>query len=186
MSMLDVPEGSVQAATAARWYCVQTKPRAESTALEHLARQRFHCFLPRVRLIRLRGGRRSRVVEPLFPRYLFLQARPELESLAPVRSTRGVLGLVRFGGRIAEAPGVLIQRLIADADSEGVILRPDNAPQPGDRVRIVEGLLQGLEGVYTQMAGEVRAVILLNFLGSAQRIVVPAKVLERLPASAAA
>ena len=44
----------------------------------------------------------------------------------------------------------------------------------------------GLEGVYTQMAGEVRAVILLNFLGSAQRIVVPAKVLERLPASAAA
>jgi transcriptional antiterminator RfaH len=164
---------------------VQTKPRAEGTALEHLIRQGFECFLPRVLAVRLCGGHRRQVIEPLFPRYLFLKARPEIESIGPVRSTRGVLGLVRFGERIAEAPGKLVQRLINDADHHGVIKAPDNSPEPGDRVQILDGSLAGLEGIYCNPHGHDRAVVLLNLLGSAQRVVMPNDQLQRLAGSSA-
>lgn len=166
---------------SSRWYCVQTKPRAEGTALEHLNRQGFECFLPRVMAVRLHRGRRRPVIEPLFPRYLFLQARPETESIGSVRSTRGVLGLVRFGERIAEAPGHLIQRLINDADHQGVIHAPDHSPKPGDHVQILDGSLAGLEGVYCNPQGSHRAVVLLNLLGTEQRVVMPTDQLQRLP-----
>ena len=64
------------------WYCVHTKPRAEALALEHLQRQAFECLLPRIQHSVLRGGRRLRVIEPLFPRYLFLRANPAQPSLS--------------------------------------------------------------------------------------------------------
>lgn len=170
-------------AESSRWYCVQTKPRAEGTALEHLSRQGFECFLPRVQVVRLSGGRRRRVIEPLFPRYLFLQARPDIESIGPVRSTRGVLGLVRFGDLIAEAPGHLVRRLIADADTQGVIHAPDNSLRPGDRVQILDGSLAGLEGIYCNPHGSDRAVVLLSLLGSARRVVMSNDQLQPLPAA---
>jgi len=180
--MSAMPDAAVS--DSPRWFCVQTKPRAEETALEHLSRQHYRCFLPRIRVVRLRAGCRSRVIEPLFPRYLFLQAQPAVESLAPVRSTRGVIGLVRFGDRIAEAPDVLVRQLMDDADEGGLILQPDSDFQPGDRVRIVEGSLLGVEGVYSQRRGEDRALVLLSLLGSQQCVVLPATSLERLPRSA--
>jgi len=42
-------------------------------------------------------------VEPLFPRYLFIRVDPARCSTAPVRSTRGVSGLVRHCGLPAVA-----------------------------------------------------------------------------------
>ncbi len=167
-----------------RWFCVQTKPRGESTALEHLTRQGFHCFLPRARLLRLRQGRRVRVIEPLFPRYLFLQAQPEVESLAPVRSTKGVLGLVRFGERIADVPAALVERLMRDVNAQGLIEFAAGMPRPGDRVRVLEGPLLGLEAIYRSQRGDDRAVILLTMLGRDQILSVPANTLERLAATA--
>ena len=44
-----------------RWYCVHTRPRAEAQAREHLQRQGFEVFLPRLRRSVLRGGRRQAV-----------------------------------------------------------------------------------------------------------------------------
>lgn len=166
-----------------RWYCVHTKPRAEALALQQLQRQGFHAFLPRTRVLRLRNGRRVRGVEPLFPRYLFLRVQPQIESLAPVRSTRGVLGLVRFGERIAEVPTALVERLAGDADADGLIECAAGAPRPGDRVRILEGPLLGLEAIYRSQDGASRAVILLTLLGRDQQIRIPTRTLERLASS---
>ncbi|MBS0465459.1 MAG: transcription/translation regulatory transformer protein RfaH, partial [Proteobacteria bacterium] len=74
----------------ASWYCVHSKPRAETLAAEHLLRQGYECFLPRIlrRVALPRAGRSRCVVEPLFPRYLFVQADPNVQSLAAIRSTR--------------------------------------------------------------------------------------------------
>ena len=110
-------QAAVQPGESAHWYCVHTKPRAEALALEHLQRQAFECLLPRIQHSVLRGGRRQRVVEPLFPRYLFLRANPEQQSLAAVRSTRGALGLVRPGG--AATFNVPIRTLALVQEGEG-------------------------------------------------------------------
>ena len=170
---------AVQRNQTAHWYCVHTKPRAEAQALEHLQRQAFECLLPRIQQSVLRGGRRQRVVEPLFPRYLFLRANPEQQSLAAVRSTRGALGLVRFANLPGIVPQSLIDGLHRDTDAQGVIVQADAHPQPGDAVTVMTGALAGLRGVYWQMRGDQRAEVLLQLLGGAQRVLLAQESLQK-------
>ena len=54
------------------WYLVYTKPRQEEVALTNLTRQGYGVYLPRLRQLRKRSGKQVPVVEPLFPRYLFI------------------------------------------------------------------------------------------------------------------
>lgn len=169
-----------------RWYCVHTRPRAEAQALEHLQRQGFECFLPRLQRSVLRGGRRQTVVEALFPRYLFLRADADTTSLAPVRSTRGAVGLVRTAGEPAAVPDELIERLQADANADGLITLPERRLLPGERVAITDGPLAGLQGIYTQAQSEQRALVLLDILGGAQSVALPHYVLEPVGAAQAA
>ena len=86
------------------WYLVHTRPRQEEIAREHLARQGYGVYLPRLQLPRRRRGRWLDVVEPLFPRYLFAGARRDEQSVHPIRSTRGVSALVRGGESYAPVP----------------------------------------------------------------------------------
>ncbi len=174
-----------EAATApspGHWYCVQTKPRSEIRALEHLERQQFECLLPRIRrpARASRTHRLSSVIEPLFPRYLFVHADPSRQSLAPIRSTCGVIGLVRFANQPARVPDQIIERLCLDGGPDGVIEPAPITFRPGDAVRIIEGPFHGLSAIYTQPSGEQRALVLLTLLGSERRVQVPAAALQPL------
>lgn len=165
------------------WYCVHTKARAEAQALEHLQRQGFECLLPRLQRTTLRNGRRHTRVEALFPRYLFLRADAQTTSLAPVRSTKGAVGLVRTAGLPATVPDEFIERLRADANAEGLITLPERRLLPGECVAVTAGPLAGLQGIYTQAQGEQRALVLLEILGGVHCVALPNHVLEpiRLP-----
>ena len=77
------------------WYAIQTKPRQEAIAQLHLQRQRFETYLPQILLRKCKRDKWTKIVEPLFPRYLFIHIDPDENNLAPVRSTRGVTGLVQ-------------------------------------------------------------------------------------------
>ena len=79
-----------------RWYVALCKPRQEMVAEANLTNQGFAVYLPRLKNRHRRAGRWDDRVGPLFPRYVFLAA--SLESAAPIRSTRGICCLVRFGG----------------------------------------------------------------------------------------
>jgi transcriptional antiterminator RfaH len=156
------------------WYAVVTKPRAEATALEHLARQGYECLLPRVRrILRNAVGLRPRI-EPLFPNYLFLRADPERMSLAPVRSTRGAIGLVRFGAEPVCVPDTVIEGIKSRIDAEDGLVRlalPDLAP--GQGVRVMDGPLVGWEGVFLSTESMDRVRLLLELLGTCREVVVP-------------
>lgn len=175
-------------AALARWYCVQTKPRAESRALEHLSRQGFECFLPRIqrRLARTSASGARTLVEPLFPRYLFLRADSAAQSLAPIRSTCGVRGLVRFANQPAAVADGVVVRLREDAGSDGVIVPRTLALRAGEAVHIVAGALEGLRGVYDQPCGANRALVLLQVLGGEQRVQLSIDVLQSARAARAA
>ena len=72
------------------WFAVVSKPRQEHTALENLQRQGFECFLPMAENpYQRRSKKHKRIIEPLFPRYLFLKAIASHQNLAPVRSATG-------------------------------------------------------------------------------------------------
>lgn len=162
------------AATLQSWFAVLTKPRAEAEAQLCLTRQGFETLFARTRrTVRAASGMVVRT-ESLFPRYIFLRSDPSLQSLEPVRSTRGVSTIVRFGGQPAVVPEVVIEqiRLRMDPDNGFVRLAPPEL-QPGARVRITEGPFSGMDAIFAANHGDDRVRLLLTLLGSEREIVVP-------------
>ena len=153
------------------WYVVYCKPRQEAIAEENLLRQGFRVYLPRVRITRRRRGQWVDAVEPLFPRYIFIQIDPTRRSTAPVRSTRGAVGLVRFGGQLAVVPDEVIDVLLQREDPASG-LHQDNRPLfcAGQPVKLLEGPLAGIEGIFAQEDGKERVTVLLELLGKINRI----------------
>ena len=113
----------------------------------------------------------------MFPRYLFLQATPGLDDLRPIRSTYGVIGLVRFGGEPRPVPEALIaelQRLCGGGD--GALALPEPLV-PGQRVRILEGPFAGYEAELLSQDGNNRARVLLQLLGKFHAVQMPVDIL---------
>lgn len=154
------------------WYAVHTKARDEMLAEENLHRQGFHTFLPRIKATRRRRGRWYQVIEPLFPGYLFIRLDPLTRDTSPIRSTRGALGLVRFGGEPAVVPAELIEQLIAAATDEPGVVRQEYLFQPGDRVRILSGPFTGLPASIVAETGEERVQLLLELLGRTNKVLI--------------
>jgi transcriptional antiterminator RfaH len=148
------------------WFVVHSKPRQESEAQRQLERQGYPVYLPRLCLPRLRRARWHDVTEPLFPRYLFVGLNVGEQSLAPIRSTRGVACVLRFGDHYAEVPATLLDTLRQRANPEGLHTLNTAPFHPGARVRIVAGPFEGLEAVFDKESGPDRARVLLEVLGS--------------------
>ncbi len=156
-----------------RWHAVLCKPRREAAAEANLKNQGFEVHLPRIVGLRRKAGRWAQVIEPLFPRYLFLNAEDTGRSLAPVRSTPGVTDLVRFCGAPALVPQGVVEALREAADPETGCHRLRTAPfAAGERVRFAAGPFAGLEGVFEIESGEARAVVLLDLIGKTNRLTV--------------
>lgn len=150
-----------------RWYLVRTKPGSEATARSHLDRQSYELYLPLLSQALQRRGRWSERVVPLFPGYLFLRLDEGRQPLAPVRSTKGVMGAVRFGPAYAVVPDAVIAELRARENPETGLHRLSLSARlaPGARVRIFAGPFEGIEGVFERETGSDRAIVLLSVLG---------------------
>ena len=149
----------------ANWYLVHSKPQQEERARDHLLRQEYEAFLPRARVQVRRSGRFVRRIAPMFPRYLFVRLDTEHDDWSRIRSTFGVSTLVRFGNRPAVVPADLVASLYEAADAHGIVesLEPPDL-EPGARVRIVDGPLQGYQGIVTASSGRERVHILLDLV----------------------
>lgn len=149
------------------WFAVYTKPRQERIALEKLKHQGFHCFLPMAVNPYKGRSKRTPLIEPLFPRCLFLSVIAGQQSLGPVRSTRGVCGLVRFGVNLATIPEKVIGTINAKCDPVTGLVQPDPVPvHIGDRVRVFDGPMAGIRGIFREHKGVNRALLLMQMLGT--------------------
>jgi transcription antitermination factor NusG len=94
------------------WQLLYTKPHAEEQAELNLRRQGFATLLPRVR-----NGSDS---APLFPRYIFSGHRPG-QPTACLRSTIGVLDIVRCGEQPARVPVEVIEEIHSRMNGHNVV-----------------------------------------------------------------
>jgi transcriptional antiterminator RfaH len=158
-----------------RWYLIHTKPAGEREAQLQLERQDYQTYLPRlIHTVRRRGLPRVQLA-PLFPRYLFLNLDEGRQCLAPVHSTLGVAGVVRFGARFATVPEAIVRQLRERADPH-TGLHTLQLPHltPGTPVRVTAGVFAGLEGVFEREEGADRVVVLLSLLGEERPVRFPA------------
>jgi transcriptional antiterminator RfaH len=146
------------------WYVVHCKPKSEHIALANLERQGFVCYLP---MLKVYAPRKATLVrqEVMFPRYLFCQTATSEQSIAPIRSTLGVLTLVRFGSQ----PAVLSHEIITqirgiEAMQQARGTGDLSGLQAGASVRVVSGPLATLEGIVNTVA-DGRINILFELIG---------------------
>lgn len=154
-----------KAVTDARtgWYLIFTKPHHENIASVNLERQGFHIYFPLIQQHKRRHNLYQVVTEPLFPRYLFIHLNSEKEDWSKMRSTRGCVSLVRFGSIPARIPDTLVEQLKRD-ESTRLIQETKTTPdfKNGDRVRILEGVLSGYQGIVEVKNSQQRVTLLLT------------------------
>mgnify|MGYP000921238570 CR=1 FL=1 len=167
--------------TKPHWYLVQARPRQAALAVEHLERQGYCVFHPRLHVEQLRRGRPVVVAQALFPDYLFIRLQAGVDNFGPVRSTRGVAQLVGFGTVPVPFDAALVESLRRHlAAADGVPGEPraavpagtvqgeaatGEAPAPDPGVAALLGLaeprerIRALMGLVSPPRGRVRALI---------------------------
>ena len=164
-----------------RWYLVQCRAHQEDRALEHLERQNFECYRPLYGRERKRGGRKQLTTAALFPGYLFIRLDRIHDNWLPIRSTRGVIQVVRFND---------YPMPVADATIEQIRRRLECEPfrQPylkmGERVVITDGSFCGIEAIFVASDGDERVMLLLNILQSDQTLSFPIQCVRKVDSGA--
>jgi transcriptional antiterminator RfaH len=153
------------------WLLVATKPRSEFVARQHLERQGFEVCLPQISLRKRKQGVWQRVIEPMFPGYVFLGVLLGEQDVASVKSTKGCHQLVSFGGRLVPMPKELILQF---SDYERAPLEKTQSFVKGQVVSIRDGAFVGLQGVVGRSRGAERVELLLAFLGAVRSVEVRA------------
>ncbi len=157
-----------------RWYAVYTQPHRESVAREHLERQGFEVFAPRYIKRRRHARRVEDVPAPLFPRYIFAAFDADEPEWRVIRSTRGVVDLVRSGLDPVPAPAEIIEEIEKRSDEDGFVILARNADlSPGAKLRIEAGPFAEYEAIFQTARDDERVVVLLSLLGREVRAEVP-------------
>lgn len=171
----DSPRASARAAdrcaasaggeSGARWYVAETIQRKEALALEHLRRQGFRGFCPRLRKTRSHARKREQVLVPLFPSYVFVRLDAERRPWRAVNGTLGVkhlLGSER--GLPHPMPEAAMDGILARCD-DGIVARLIDQPEQGQAVRILTGPFADSLATIEALDDRGRVSVLLDILG---------------------
>jgi transcription antitermination factor NusG len=144
------------------WYAVHVNSRCERRVASELAGGGIEAYLPTVAQTRQWSDRKKLVELPLFSGYVFVHITPVLEEKRRVRDVHGVVGFV----------GPDTGTIIPDSEIDAVRTMLTNEscePHPffkvGQRVRILGGSLEGLEGILVDTNRNKRLVISVNTIG---------------------
>lgn len=141
------------------WYVLYTKPNYEKIVDRRLSKKGVETFLPLHVEYRQWSDRKKRMEVPLFQRYIFVNIRPE--NRYQVFET-GVIKFVSQEG----APAILKQKEI-DSIKQLLYGNPivSNADFiEGEMLRVVNGPMQGLQGILINRKGSNRLAVRLEIM----------------------
>jgi transcription antitermination factor NusG len=134
------------------WYALLTRARHEKVVADRLREQGLTSFLPLVSEVRRWSDRRKVVELPLFSCYVFAKLLPTHECRLRALQVDGVLSVVGTRGQGTPIPDDQIdavRRLV-----EGHLpFHSHPFLKVGQRVRIRNGALKGLEGILVSRSG---------------------------------
>jgi transcriptional antiterminator RfaH len=149
------------------WIVAQTESQRERTAARYLARSGFENYLPCIK--------RRKLIEPLFPGYIFVRIERHWHT---INNTIGILRVLLAG----ECPAVLRDNVLDEIrgreDRRGLIRLPKKVHRRGARIRITRGMFADHPGFYDGASGKDRERVLLDVLGRLVRVYVAPNDLE--------
>jgi transcription antitermination factor NusG len=174
---------SLPAAVAAShpWYALYTHSHCEQLVYEQLAAKGFHLFLPKMQVWSQRAGIRHRIAVPMFPGYLFLHSLVDSATYLEVRKARGLVRILGQGwDRLAVVPEEEIHTIYFVLRSR-LPIHPHPYLREGQRVRIVRGLLSGVEGIFVGgKANKGRLVLSVELLQQSVAVEVDCRAVEKV------
>ncbi len=143
------------------WYAVRVKSRCEKTVGAMVAGKGFKHFLAFYQRERRWSDRVKQMEFPLFPGYIFCRLNPQ--HRLPVLTIPGVLNFVGVG----KAPVAIDDAEIAaiqNALKSGLPVEPWPYLEIGQRVRLENGPLAGMEGIIAGHSKHDRLVVSITLL----------------------
>lgn len=144
-----------------RWYALQVRTRWESSTALLLSGKGYETFLPTYTAKKRGSGKSRETKAPLFPGYVFCNFDPQ--NRLPVLITPGVISVVGRGRvplPVDDTEIAAIQSVVAS----GLRAEPFPYLELGQKVRIENDALQGLEGILVQIKGNHRIVVSVSLL----------------------
>ena len=161
-----------------RWYAIYTKSRTEKKVASDLAEKGVEVYLPLLKTLKQWSDRKKWVEEPLFRSYLFVRILDR--NYIEVLQTDGVVRFITFRQERIPVPDQQIEAVKAYLNEDSHINLEDFNYQPGDRVEVVRGPMQGLLGVLIMIKGKQRVLVEIESIGQRLIINLPKSLLKQL------
>jgi transcription antitermination factor NusG len=155
------PEVEISSNIVLPWYALQVRSRQERVIAAALLSKGYEGFLPLYYRESRWSDRIKELILPLFPGYLF--CRFDINNRLPVLMTPGVMRVVGIGKRphpVDEEEISAIQAVVASG------LRAEPVPylSVGQKVRIEQGTLSGIEGILAGVRAPAKLVVSVSLL----------------------
>jgi len=157
------------------WWALYTRHQHEKTVADMLSTKGFEVFLPLYDSVRIWKDRKKTLSLPLFPCYVFV--RGGLERKLQIVTTPGVHMILYHGEYVAKIQESEIESIRRVIDSPFRV-EPHPFLKCGERVRIVRGALEGVEGILTRKKNLFRLVLSVNMVAQSVAIEVSANDVE--------
>jgi transcription antitermination factor NusG len=161
----------------AAWCAIYTRHQHEKAIAQILSAKGLEVFLPLYHATHRWKDRTMRLSLPLFPCYLFLRGMKgrRLE----VVTTPGIVSVLSINGEpaaIPESEMEAVRRVV----EWGNRVEPHPYLRRGDRVRVISGPLQGLEGILVRKKSFYRLVLSVEILERSAAVEVDVSAVERV------
>jgi transcription antitermination factor NusG len=143
------------------WWAVYTRHQHEKVVTDMLLGKGLDVFLPLYDSMRRWKDRQKLLSLPLFPGYVFVRT-PNVGRLQVV-ATPGVHMILSHGEREAIIPEAEIEAIRRTVESP-FRLEPHPFLKCGERVRVMRGPLQGVEGILVRKKTAYRLVLSVDML----------------------
>lgn len=161
-----------------QWFAVRTAASREKAVAAQLRSKGYEEFLPVYRTRRQWSDRVKELDLPLFSGYLF--CRFDFNQRLPILITPGVKLIVGIGKTptpVSEAEIASLRRVVAS----GAAAEPHDYLSVGQRVRIREGSLAGLEGILIEARNSWRMILSVELLRRSVAVEVDRAALAPVP-----
>jgi transcription antitermination factor NusG len=161
------------------WWALYTRHQHEKTVADMLAAKGFEVFLPLYESMRRWKDRKKMLSLPLFPCYVFV--RGGLNRRLHVVTTPGVHMILFYGESVAMIPEAEIE-VIRKTVEGAYRVEPHPFLKVGERVRVIRGTLEGVEGVLIRKKNMCRLVLSVSMVAQSVAVEIDASDVEPVEA----
>jgi transcription termination/antitermination protein NusG len=156
-------------ANGEQWFALQTRARHEKVVAQQLCDKAVTNFLPLVKAMHHWSDRQKTVELPLFSGYVFTKIAPRNDERVRVLRAYGALSFVGARGQGIPIPEAQIHA-VRTVIEERVVYEAFPFLKIGQRVRVRNGALSGVEGILVSRSGARALIVSLDAINQSLRV----------------